>query len=140
MLYYEILQFIPFTETKRINIVKEACNGLTVHWINQLGGLSDWVFENTQQHSIIEKANSMEFKNEEFDYQKTAHEEIEVYLENEDIKYMNGFKGLIYALQIWIDNEKVRIKQGTFKLYKIGTNRFNFSCTFIKKKINLGHL
>ena len=105
-----------------------------------LGGLDNWVFENMQKKSVITKADTVIFKDKELDYQKTAHEEITVFLENEDVKYLEGLERLLYALQIFIDNEPVRIKPGTFKTYETNNNKFSLSCTFIKKELNLGHL
>lgn len=130
---------VTITDVKRIN-VHESCNGVNVHWINMLGGLDNWVFENMQKKSVITKADTVIFKDKELDYKKTAHEEITVFLENEDVKYLAGLERLLYALQIFIDNEPVRIKTGTFKTYETNNNKFSLSCTFIKKELNLGHL
>ena len=128
------------TNRIKINVHNEICNSVNVHWVNALGRLDNWCFTNNQKINANTKATTFIFNKKEIDFKKTANEEVQVFLENEDKKYSSGLKHLLYALQIWIDNEPVRIKTGTFLIEETSSSKFALSCTFIKNHKNLGNL
>ena len=127
-------------EVIKINVESDSCNGLNIHWINAFGVLDNWVFEHNQVYSVTTKANPIIFDSKELDLSKTANEEITVFLENEDQKYLSGLQFLLYSPQLFIDGDAVRIKTGTFKIYETSKDMFNLSFVLIKNHLNLAHL
>ncbi len=133
------------TEKLRIDIYNECTDAMSVCWINTKGGMDYWNFLSRQDHNLGVAVDSTIFlDDEEFDYSKSAFKTIVLYADDIKIEYVSGLEGLLYSLQAFaeIDGsyEKVRVKDGSFNLYRSDSERWSIQVELIRERLNLGHL